>query len=132
VVQRLDRKTRAEIDAAQKALQEYRRRLPKALPIAERVAIYARIARKADRNPFAAQRALQRIEELEGIVTKREQRGAEEPQAPPGPMFVLPPGSRVAIAIAPDRDTPPHPDPPLGPLSGSGPKPVAAAEGLPR
>ena len=90
VIQRLDRKTRPQIEDAQRTLAEYQRRLPKALPIRERVEILAKIARKADSNPFAAQRALEQINELEGLRALAKKREAEARESHIcGPLFVL-------------------------------------------
>lgn len=59
VIQRLARKVGPQIESAQKALDEYGRRLPRALPVKERVRIYSEIARRYENNPAAAQRALE-------------------------------------------------------------------------
>lgn len=80
-------------DTATKALRYYGKRLSKELPLKERVKAYAELARgNIDaKRAFSALKALQRIEELEGIVTKKEQKEAESREAPvaPGPVFVI-------------------------------------------
>jgi hypothetical protein len=83
----------SESDFATRVLKEYSRRLVKSLPISRRVKVYTEIA-KGDidaKRAFSALKALQRIEELEGIVTKKEQKEAESKEAPQanGPVFVI-------------------------------------------
>lgn len=55
-------------------------------------------ARKADSNPFAAMRALERADELDGILTAKDQ-AREQESSPLRPMFILPDSARVQVNI---------------------------------
>ncbi len=104
-VQRVSTSIRPVLAEVKDLISEYRRLLRERLPIEERVGLYEKIARKVDRNPFAAMRALERVDDLDGILTakdeiKRPQEGSRENQ----PMFTLPPGTSIQVNItAPDQ-----------------------------
>jgi len=85
----------AEIDAK---LEEYGRLVHERLPIRDRVELYERIARKADHNPFAAMRALERVDDLDGILTTKDRQKERREEPPSAPMFILPPGSTISTA----------------------------------
>ena len=70
------------------------------LLIPNRVEFVAQIARKADSNPFAAMKALQKVDDLNGILTSKDE--LKKPQEPSGecrPMFILPPGTHVQVNV---------------------------------
>jgi len=87
------------------------------LPIKDRVELYDEIARKADSNPFAAMRALERADELDNILTAKDEiRKPPESPKEHRPMFILPEGTRIPfnidarqlpkpeISVAPEKD----------------------------
>jgi hypothetical protein len=82
-----------QLDAAVYALGVYGESFRSELPPDERVKLYAAIARgEIDaKRAFSSLKSLQRVEELEGIVTKKEQKEAESKEAPQanGPVFVI-------------------------------------------
>lgn len=77
----------------------YRRRLRSALPVKERVELLASIARLGRADPNSSFRAICRIDELEGVLTEKDKAARKEPPAPApaGPVFILPPGTAVAM-----------------------------------
>lgn len=85
---------------ADRALREYGSRLHRRLPFKTRVRLYSDIARgKIDaKRAFSALKSLQRVEELEGIVTRREQKEAEGREAPKAPsaVFVIQ-GAQISV-----------------------------------
>lgn len=99
VTQELEEATKSG-SPAEEALERYLRLAETHLPVERRLQLYAFIARRVKTNPFAAQKALERIDALTGIVTMKERKEAEA-KAPPGPMFILPPGTRVAVTVNP-------------------------------
>lgn len=70
-VQRLVKEIKPDVEEAGQKLTEYQVLLRDHLPIPERVELVAQIARKAYSNQFAAMKALQRIDDLDGILTPR-------------------------------------------------------------
>ena len=94
-VQRVAREVRRpDVEAVEEKLVEYRRLLHERLPISERVERYVEIA-KAKGNPFAAMRALERIDRLDGIEVDE-----TKDREPSAPLFVFPEGCNVAVMIA--------------------------------
>ena len=87
-------------DVAARVITVYERRFVRELPPKERVKLYAAIARgEIDaKRAFSSLKSLQRVEELEGIVTKKEQKEHEPLIAPqaPGPVFVIQ-GASVSV-----------------------------------
>src|SRR5262245_30066827 len=66
---------------AQGMLEEYKRLLNERLPIEKRVSLYEELLKST--NPFAKLKALERLDELSGIITDAEamkSRRADEPQ----------------------------------------------------
>jgi hypothetical protein len=99
-VQRVAAEIKPAVQDVQGKLEEYGRLLKKRLPIRERVELYDKIARKVDRNPFAAMRALERIDDLDGILAAKDRaRGDLESPDEPQPMFVLPAGANVQVNV---------------------------------
>jgi len=99
-------------------LRAYQRQL-KRLKVPERAQVYEEIIRgKVDgRTAYARLKALQRVEELEGIVTARD-RGQQPAAEPPRAFaFILPPGSDVrltppdVVVEAKSRQLPPAAEP---------------------
>jgi hypothetical protein len=83
-------------------LAEYQRLFRDQLPIPKRVEIYNKIAQKAESNPFAAMRALERIDDLEGILTaKDEARRPTQDSGETRPMFILPAGTHINVTVNP-------------------------------
>ena len=97
---RVAKEIRPELEEVTGLLAEYQTLLRKRMPIRERVELYDKIARKVDRNPFAAMRALERIDDLDGILPAKDRarRDQESPQEPQ-PMFVLPAGAQVCVNV---------------------------------
>lgn len=89
-----------EQGTAAKHMRFYEKRLSKEMPLTKRVRMYAQLASgEIDaKRAYSALKALQRIEELEGIVTKKEQKEAESRDAPvaPGPVFVIQ-GAQISV-----------------------------------
>lgn len=104
VVGRIARKiVDGDTDLGDKRVKSYQRQIAKALPVSERVMIYADVARgKGDpKASFSKLGALKRLEELEGIVTRKEQREVADNSAPNLPaMFVMPANTDVDIGVA--------------------------------
>lgn len=94
-VQRVQQELKQETEGCEEKIQEYRRQINKRLPIERRVKRYVEIA-NAESNPFAAIRALERIDDLDGVVLDKKQKGEPEENHP---MFILLPGSKVMIGI---------------------------------
>jgi hypothetical protein len=89
-------------------LAEYQRLFREQLPIPKRVEIYHKIAQKAESNPFAAMRALERIDDLDGILTaKDETRRPTQDSGETRPMFVLPAGTRISVSVKTIEDEKP-------------------------
>jgi hypothetical protein len=99
-VQRIARSIKPTLDEIKDLLSEYRRLFHKELPIPDRVELYTRIARKVDKNPFAAMRALERVDDLDGILTAKDEiRRPPENSGEHRPMFILPAGTNVQVNI---------------------------------
>ena len=99
-VQRTSRDIKLDVEEVQKKLAEYQVLLRDCLPIPERVELVAKIAQKADSNPFAAMKALQRVDDLDGILTPKDE--LKRPQEAPEehrPMFILPPSTSVQVNV---------------------------------
>jgi hypothetical protein len=103
-VQRVARQVSPDLEAVEEKLAEYRRLLHERLPVSERVERYVEIAR-GKANPFAAMRALERIDRLDGIeVDETEDREPAVHQ----PLFVLPPGSELRLVAQMTSPCQPH------------------------
>lgn len=93
VVGRIAKKlANGEDELAAKRVHSFRRQIGKSLPMSERVRVYAEIVKgEADsKGAFSQLSALKRVEELEGIVTRKEQREVTDNSVPVlPPMFVL-------------------------------------------
>lgn len=107
-VKHLADKTGARPD---RKLRAYGRRLGKRLPIPERVDIYAEIARASLSDVTGGEklRALERIDALDGIVTRREQGEIDSNGVHVGPLFVLPAQAApvvdaVTVDVRPSQD----------------------------
>ncbi len=85
--------------AAEKTLETYGREFATALPPSERVRLYAAIARGEVKAAYSQLKALQRMEELEGIVTARESKEEQQQVQQPPALFQLPAGTQVAWSI---------------------------------
>jgi hypothetical protein len=99
-VQRIAKEIKPDVDEALSKLEEYQTLLNKHLPIENRVELYTTIANKADSNPFAAMRALERVDDLDGILTSKDE--ARRPSQESGetrPMFILPPGTHISVNV---------------------------------
>ena len=69
------------------------------LPVDERAGHYVKLATRA-KNEAVQLASLQRIDDLEGIVTEKERIRAKAHSAPePQPMFVLPAGAHVNVTV---------------------------------
>ncbi len=97
-VQRVAKEIRPDVKEAESKLEEYQRLLSKKLPVKDRVELYDRIARKAESNPFAAMRALERADELDGIQTAKDRRETEAPQVQQ-PVFIMPSTANVQVNV---------------------------------
>lgn len=91
-------------DVSDRVQTIYQRRFIKELPPSERVKLYGQLARgNIDaKRAFSSLKALQRVEELEGIVTKKEQKEADSHSAPlvNGPVFVIQ-GASIQVGSTP-------------------------------
>jgi transcriptional regulator with XRE-family HTH domain len=87
------------VEVAKTILQRAQDRIRDTMPVEKRVDNYVELAMSA-KNEAVRQGATQRLDDLDGIVPERELIRAKghEPQAVQ-PMFVLPPGARIAVAI---------------------------------
>ena len=93
-------KSRRQIESSTYELEEYQRRLRKSLPIKDRVEIYERAAKKVDHNPFAALKALERVDKLDGILTPEDQLRYQQPeQLSHQPLFILPGNATVNLTM---------------------------------
>lgn len=112
VIQNLDKKRKAELGhvkeqpnttAAAETEASYRRRTKRALPVKDRVLILARIAKGGLEVSATEQlKALQRIDELEGVVTAVQRREAEASGNSAQPLFILPSGpGQVLVQVGP-------------------------------
>ena len=82
-------------------LTEYKRLLQERLPIEKRSEIIGGIAENWKSNPFAALKATQRADDLDGYLTEKDK--LKQPQADSGeykPMFMLPLGTKVVVNIS--------------------------------
>jgi hypothetical protein len=94
-VQRDLEAVRPDVKEAQGMLEEYKRRFAEQLPIEKRVSAYKKITEST--NPFAVLKALERIDELSGIMTDEQllkSRTNDAAQAPQ-PMFVFQGGMNI-------------------------------------
>ena len=98
-VQRVAKEIQPSVKEVEGKLEEYQRLLGKKLPIRDRVELYDRIARKAESNPFAAMRALERADDLDGILTAKDRSREPEPAKEPQPIFVMPPNTSVQVNL---------------------------------
>ncbi len=86
----------AAIDAKLAALQS---EIGKVISVKERATQYAELAKSA-KNEAVSLGALQRIDDLDGIVTQKELvRTRRDEAAQPQPMFIMPSGSSVNVTI---------------------------------
>lgn len=92
---------------ADRRIQTYVRRLGRELPVKERVRLLAELARTPNRGGETQLRAIMRADELEGIVTAKERREGADNSGAVQPMFVLPPGSKIAVAVQTPEDAKP-------------------------
>jgi len=99
-VQRVAREIRPDLAEIDARLEEYGRLVRERLPIRDRVELYGRIARKADHNPFAAMRALERVDDLDGVLTAKDRQKERREESSPAPLFILPSGSTISIEPA--------------------------------
>lgn len=116
-VQRVAQEIRPDMEQVEAQLAEYQSQLRERLPIKDRVALYETIARRAESNPFAAMRALERADELDGILTAKDEIRRPAPSGRDhSPMFILPEGTRVQVNVdlrthaKKEIDVTPHPD----------------------
>jgi transcriptional antiterminator len=101
-VQRVAREIKPDVEEAIAKLEEYQTLLNKHLPIKNRVEIYTQIAKKADSNPYAAMKALERADELDGILTAKDEiKRPSQESAEHRPMFILPPGTAISVSVKP-------------------------------
>jgi|WetSurMetagenome_2_1015567.scaffolds.fasta_scaffold1045624_1 hypothetical protein len=99
-VQRVAKEIKPDVDEALSKLEKYQTLLNKHLPIENRVELITKIAKKADSNPFAAMRALERADDLDGIITARdESRRPSQESGETRPMFILPPGTQISVSV---------------------------------
>ena len=96
-IERIARDVMPDIADLERKKAEYRKALGDLLPIEKRSRRYAELVSQK-KHPIAALKALVRVDELDGIITRRD----EGEQRSPVPMFSLPPGSKVAIAVGPE------------------------------
>ena len=111
-IQRDLQAVRPDMVEVQGMLAEYKRLLFERMPIPKRVSLYEEIANSS--NPFAKLKALERIDELSGIITDEEamkSRRGEEPHEPV-PMFILPEGARISVTVNQVTPTPTRDDDP--------------------
>ena len=86
---------KAQLDRAKSLIDE----ITCKLPTEKRAGKYVELATRA-KNEAVSLAALQRIDDLEGIVTEKERIRAKAHQAPePQPMFVLPAGAHVNVTV---------------------------------
>lgn len=106
-VQRVAKSVKPELEEVEGQLTEYQRLLKERLPLEDRVDLYDKIARKTDKNPFAAMRALERIDDLDGVLTEKDRLRQQDQgsQQPHRPLFMFAPGSEatVNVTIAPPK-----------------------------
>jgi hypothetical protein len=97
---------RPDVREVEGLLETYKASIRKRLPIDERVALYVENARQ-NTNPFARQKALERLDDLDGVVSEGERLRIprDREQAQPGPMFILPAGARVDILVTQQYNT---------------------------
>lgn len=99
-VQRLQKRL-AEADNIDQLKATYKMLLLERLPVADRADIVSKVARKGNSNPFAALRALEYADTVQGIAAKQ----SIDPgsvQQPPA-LFSLPSGSDISIRIKPTQ-----------------------------
>jgi len=88
-------------DEAEDALSEFGRRIRTSLPVRDRVAVLTEIVMEAKSNPFVRLRAIEVTNELQGLVTRKQQREADQSQVMPQPIFVLPAGAALVSVQQP-------------------------------
>jgi len=112
-VSRVVREVRGDLDDARARLREYQRRINELMPIEARVKRYRELVEQNDQK-MVALKALERLDALDSIVTRREDKHPpkEEPEKRHTPMFVMPDGTRLslhvdrkAIDVTPDRES---------------------------
>jgi hypothetical protein len=104
-MQRVSKEIRPDVQEAEAKLAEYQTLLSKRLLIRDRVELYTKIAKEADSNPFAAMRALERADELDGILTAKDQikRPSQGPQEY-RPMFQFSSDTKIQVNILSDEE----------------------------
>jgi hypothetical protein len=86
-------------------LTEMQQELAKQISVKARAERYAHLAAEA-KNEAVSLGALQRIDDLDGIVTQKELvRTRRDEQSQPGPMFILPAGASVNFTINQQNNT---------------------------
>ena len=108
-VQRTAKEIKPDVEEAEQKLAEYQILLQEKLPIQDRVDLYDQIARKAGTNPFAAMKAIQRADDLDGILTAKDAlKQPHEETREHRPMFNLPSGTNVIVNITKRADPEPE------------------------
>ena len=112
-VSRVVREVRGDLDAARARLREYQRRINELMPIEARVKRYRELVEQNDQK-MVALKALERLDALDSIVTRREDKHPprKESEKQHTPMFVMLDGThlslhvdRKAIDVTPDRES---------------------------
>lgn len=106
----------ADLKPAQEAvasiLERAQRKIQELMPVEDRIQNYVQLldVAKKTKQPSAGSQILQRLDEIDGMTTDKDRMKAKQGDpAQAQPMFVLPPGARIAVAIdtrTPSPDTP--------------------------
>lgn len=98
-VNRVVKKAKPDLQEITEKLGEYQRQIASSVSIQTRVARLKALVEQ-DAEKMVALKAIQRIDELDGIVTEREKGRYAEPPREATPMFMLPPGATVTVTMA--------------------------------
>lgn len=94
-IRRISAELRPHLPAIDAKLAELQSQIGQRLTIPDRAAKYVKIVTETTNDQIALN-ALQRIDDLDGIVTEKERLRRQPIQSPaPGPMFVFPSGTHI-------------------------------------
>jgi hypothetical protein len=86
-------------------LTEYKRLIQERLPLEKRADIVAEIAKDGKKNAFAALKAVQRADDLDGYLTEKDKlKKPLEETREYRPMFTLPQGTNIVVNITQKPD----------------------------
>lgn len=104
-VSRISTQVKADINEADSKLATLSKEITAVISVKDRAKRYATLAKSA-KNEAVSLGALQRIDDLDGIVTEKERMRAKRDEQPANqPMFVLPQGAMINVTVNQQNNT---------------------------